>query len=242
MDAIRAVPPLRSRRCSDVFRMLWRSSPDAQDAAAIAVRPHLASMPHRPGVEGQAARSRHLEGYGAVTVLKPIELKVVAGELLAVLGPSGQARRRSSRSPAALVEPSGGQLIIDGRDETDNSADKRDIGVVFQNYALFPPPARSARTSRSRCRCGECRWATSASRPEAALAMVGLSDFASRFPRELSGGQQQRVALARAMVYRAVADLMDESLSAPRQEAQGGRCSVEIKRLHRETGATPSSS
>src|SRR4029450_5128096 len=176
------------------------------------------------------------KAYGDATVLGPIELKVVAGELLAVLGPSGSGKTTLLQIICGLVEPSGGQLIIDGRDETDNSADKRDIGVVFQNYALFPHLTVSETVASPlqmrRMPAGEIK-----SRTEAALAMVGLSDFANRFPRELSGGQQQRVALARCFVYRPSLILMDESLSALDKKLRDDM-RIEIKRLHRETGAT----
>jgi len=131
-------------------------------------------------------------------------------------------------------------LIIDGNDETDNPADKRDIGVVFQNYALFPHltvrenvafPLQMRRWPADEVRTGV----------EAALAMVGLSDFADRFPHELSGGQQQRVALARCFVYRPALILMDESLSALDKKLRDSM-RIEIKRLHRENRHGPSSS
>jgi putative spermidine/putrescine transport system ATP-binding protein len=163
-------------------------------------------------------------------------LKVIVGELLAVLGPSGSGKTTLLQIICGLVEPSGGRLIIDGCDETDNPADKRDIGVVFQHYALFPHltvrenvafPLQMRRTPEAEVRI----------RVEAALAMVGLSDFASRFPRELSGGQQQRVALARCLVYQPSLILMDESLSALDKKLRDSM-RIEIKRLHRETGAT----
>ncbi|WP_244567600.1 ABC transporter ATP-binding protein [Bradyrhizobium erythrophlei] len=176
------------------------------------------------------------KAYGTSMVLKPLELKVVAGELLAVLGPSGSGKTTLLQIICGLVEPSSGRLVIDGRDETDNPADKRDIGVVFQNYALFPHltvrenvafPLQMRGTPADKVR----------SRVEATLAMVGLSEFASRFPRELSGGQQQRVALARCFVYRPSLILMDESLSALDKKLRDSM-RIEIKRLHRETGAT----
>jgi putative spermidine/putrescine transport system ATP-binding protein len=236
MDAIRAVPSLRSRR-GDVFRMLWRSSRDAHDAAdELPVSGHTST----PAGLVASKVKLHVRGiskaYGAATVLQPIELKVFAGELLAVLGPSGSGKTTLLQIVCGLVEPSGGQLIIDGHDETDNSADKRDIGVVFQNYALFPHltvrenvafPLQMRRMPASEIK----------SQTEATLAMVGLSDFASRFPRELSGGQQQRVALARCLVYRPSLILMDESLSALDKKLREDM-RIEIKRLHRETGAT----
>jgi putative spermidine/putrescine transport system ATP-binding protein len=241
MDALRAFPPLRSRH-GDVFRMPFRAAwrfarneirPEASDTAL------LRETSEQTGLSSPRVKL-HVRGvskaYGTATVLKPMELKVVAGELLALLGPSGSGKTTLLQLICGLIEPTGGRLIIDGRDETDNPADKRDIGVVFQNYALFPHltvrenvafplqmrkvPAREARE-----------------RVEATLAMVGLSDFAKRFPRELSGGQQQRVALARCFVYQPSLILMDESLSALDKKLRDSM-RIEIKRLHRETGAT----
>jgi putative spermidine/putrescine transport system ATP-binding protein len=238
MDAIRAAPPLRNRR-GDVFRMFRRSARDEhKTAAGSAATDHASSSTSSAPSDSKV--KLHVRGvsksYGTAMVLKPIELKVVAGELLAVLGPSGSGKTTLLQLICGLVEPSGGQLIIDGRDETDNPADKRDIGVVFQNYALFPHltvreniafPLQMRRMSASEISI----------RVESALAMVGLSDFAGRFPRELSGGQQQRVALARCFVYRPSLILMDESLSALDKKLRDSM-RIEIKRLHRETGAT----
>jgi putative spermidine/putrescine transport system ATP-binding protein len=218
--------------------MWWRSArddfgPGADDMAsdrAPAAEPAQQSSRVKLHVRGIS------KAYGTSVVLKPLELRVIAGELLAVLGPSGSGKTTLLQIICGLVEPSGGRLIIDGRDETDNPADKRDIGVVFQNYALFPHltvrenvafPLQMRRTPPAELRI----------RVAAALAMVGLSDFASRFPRELSGGQQQRVALARCFVYRPSLILMDESLSALDKKLRDSM-RIEIKRLHRETGAT----
>jgi putative spermidine/putrescine transport system ATP-binding protein len=236
MDAIRASPRLQNRG-SDAFRKLWRTA-DGEPGPCIddaAPNQGAAAEPGR-----QASVKLHIRGiskaYGAAMVLKPLELKVFAGELLAVLGPSGSGKTTLLQIICGLVEPSGGRLMIDGNDETDNPADKRDIGVVFQNYALFPHltvrenvafPLQMRRTSKAEIRA----------RVDATLAMVGLSSFADRFPLELSGGQQQRVALARCFVYRPSLILMDESLSALDKKLRDSM-RIEIKRLHRETGAT----
>jgi putative spermidine/putrescine transport system ATP-binding protein len=232
MDAIRAFPQPRTRRAG-AFRKLWQS-PSGPGAS----QDH--GPPAAPAEQAAPAVKLHVRGiskaYGAAMVLKPLELKVLAGELLAVLGPSGSGKTTLLQIICGLVEPSGGRLVIDGRDETDNPADKRDIGVVFQNYALFPHltvqenvafPLQMRKTP-----AGEV-----CSRVDATLAMVGLSGFAARFPRELSGGQQQRVALARCLVYRPSLILMDESLSALDKKLRDSM-RIEIKRLHRETGAT----
>jgi putative spermidine/putrescine transport system ATP-binding protein len=232
-----AFPTLRSRGGS-AFRMLWRSAPGEPRLAA-----HGVVSDEAPVDEPAQQYSRvklHVRGisktYGAAMVLKPLELKVFAGELLAVLGPSGSGKTTLLQIICGLVEPSSGRLIVDGNDETDNPADKRDIGVVFQNYALFPHltvrenvafPLQMRRRSANEVRIDV----------ETTLAMVGLSDFANRFPHELSGGQQQRVALARCFVYRPALILMDESLSALDKKLRDSM-RIEIKRLHRETGTT----
>jgi putative spermidine/putrescine transport system ATP-binding protein len=236
MDAIRASPQLQNRS-SDAFRKLWRSASGEPSHCAgdVARNQEAAAEPGR-----QAKVKLHVRGisktYGTSMVLKPLELKVFAGELLAVLGPSGSGKTTLLQIICGLVEPSGGRLMIDGNDETDNPADKRDIGVVFQNYALFPHltvrenvtfPLQMRQTSKAEIR----------TRVGATLAMVGLSSFADRFPLELSGGQQQRVALARCFVYRPSLILMDESLSALDKKLRDSM-RIEIKRLHRETGAT----
>src|SRR5437879_6262718 len=192
-------------------------------------------------VAAQGARVKlHVRGvskaYGSSIALQPMDLMVYSGELLALLGPSGSGKTTLLQIICGLTEPSGGRLMIDGRDETDNSASKRDVGVVFQNYALFPHltvrenvsfPLQMRRTPAVGLRA----------KVDATLAMVGLSGFGDRFPQELSGGQQQRVALARCLVYQPSLILMDESLSALDRKLRDSM-RVEIKRLHRETGAT----
>jgi putative spermidine/putrescine transport system ATP-binding protein len=242
MQEISAFSLLRGGRQTAAFRLpgLFARNEDE----------HLGAMPggearsafgDSAGVKQPSSRIKlHAQGlsktYGASIALQPLELKVHAGELLALLGPSGSGKTTLLQIICGLIEPSGGRLIIDGRDETDTPASKRDIGVVFQNYALFPHltvrenvsfplqmrkmPARDLRE-----------------KVEATLAMVGLTDFADRFPRELSGGQQQRVALARCLVYQPSLILMDESLSALDRKLRENM-QIEIKRLHRETGAT----
>src|SRR6202035_2127215 len=130
----RAFPPLRSRGGS-AFRMLWRSAPcEARPGArggvsgGAPVNEHPQQLASRVKLQARGISKT----YGASMVLKPLELKVFAGELLAVLGPSGSGKTTLLQIICGLVEPSSGRLVIDGNDETDNPADKRDIGVVFQ--------------------------------------------------------------------------------------------------------------
>jgi putative spermidine/putrescine transport system ATP-binding protein len=211
-----------------------RLTRDAMDLSVVQFKPVSDATAHGPRVK------LHVRGvskaYGASIALQPIELMVYSGELLALLGPSGSGKTTLLQIICGLTEPSGGRLMIDGRDETDNSASKRDVGVVFQNYALFPHltvrenvafPLQMRRTP-----VGELRV-----KVDTTLAMVGLSGFGDRFPQELSGGQQQRVALARCLVYQPSLILMDESLSALDRKLRDSM-RIEIKRLHRDTGAT----
>jgi putative spermidine/putrescine transport system ATP-binding protein len=174
--------------------------------------------------------------YGATVALHPTDLSVRSGELLTLLGPSGSGKTTLLQIICGLVEPTAGRLFIDSKDRTHALVHQRDIGVVFQNYALFGHltvfeniafPLQMRRVPAAEVR----------RRVNHALEMVRLATFGERFPRELSGGQQQRVALARALVYQPSLLLMDESLSALDRKLRENM-QMEIRRIHRETGAT----
>jgi putative spermidine/putrescine transport system ATP-binding protein len=176
------------------------------------------------------------KSYGDSVALHPIELKIQTGELLTLLGPSGSGKTTLLQMICGLVEPTDGRLVIDGKDFTNASANQRDIGVVFQNYALFPHltvmenvlfPLQMRKIASAEAK----RMA------ERTLDVVGLAQYGQRFPTELSGGQQQRVALSRCLVYSPSIILMDESLSALDRKLRESM-QIEIKRIHRETGAT----
>ena len=240
MQVISALSSLRTRRAA-AFRLRWvfTRNEEEHQAAVDRLETRSAEVTSSPGQE----RSRiklHAQGlskaYGASMALQPLELKVYSGELLALLGPSGSGKTTLLQVICGLIEPTGGRLIIDGRDETDKPVNKRDIGVVFQNYALFPHLTVRENVSFP-LQMRKIAAADLREKVEVTLAMVGLSDFGSRFPRELSGGQQQRVALARCLVYQPSLILMDESLSALDRKLRESM-QIEIKRLHRETGAT----
>ena len=174
--------------------------------------------------------------YGPVVALEPTRLEVRAGELLTLLGPSGSGKTTLLQLICGLVEPESGRIEVDGRDQTHTPVHQRDIGLVFQNYALFPHLTVGENVGfplRMRGRPA----AEIKSRVAAALEMVRLGHLAARFPRELSGGQQQRVALARCFVYQPSVILMDEPLGALDKKLRE-HMQIEIKRLHRETGAT----
>ena len=141
-----------------------------------------------------------------------VNLTVSPGEFLTFLGPSGCGKTTTLRMVAGFEIPSSGQIIVDGSDITQVPANKRDMGFVFQNYALFPHMTifeNVAYGLRIRGLSGD----TLASKVREGLAMVGLGNAEQRYPNQLSGGEQQRVALARVLVLRPKILLMDEPLS-----------------------------
>lgn len=174
--------------------------------------------------------------YGNIPALQALNLEVRSGELLTLLGASGSGKTTLLQVISGLVAPSSGRVVIDGKDQTHAPAHKRDIGVVFQNYALFPHLTVAQNVAFALDMRGVSRSKTQVQVADA-LAMVGLQGMHQRFPRELSGGQQQRVALARCFVYKPSLILMDEPLSALDRQLRESM-QMEIKRLHRETGST----
>jgi len=174
--------------------------------------------------------------YGETHALLPTDLQVRAGEFLTLLGPSGSGKTTLLMMIAGLVTPTGGQLLIDGKDATYAPPGKRGIGMVFQSYALFPHM-----TVRDNVAYG-LRMRKTASSDLArlvdnALGMVKMRDFGHRYPKELSGGQQQRVALARCFAYSPSVVLLDEPLGALDKKLRE-HMQLEIRRLHHELGAT----
>jgi iron(III) transport system ATP-binding protein len=154
---------------------------------------------------------RHPER-GDVAAVRNVDLEVRPGELLTLLGPSGCGKTTTLRMIAGFQEPSSGQIFIGERDETHVPVNRRDIGFVFQSYALFPHLTVFENVAYGlRVR----RKSTSEVQVAVAdvLALVGLEGFGRRLPGELSGGQQQRVALSRAIVIRPRVLLFDEPLS-----------------------------
>jgi putative spermidine/putrescine transport system ATP-binding protein len=174
--------------------------------------------------------------YGQTNALLPTSLKVEPGEFLTLLGPSGSGKTTLLLMIAGLTEASGGSIHLDGSDITRLPAYKRDVGVVFQNYALFPHlnvyenvafPLRLRKKSESEI-CAAV---------ERTLDLVRLGHLAQRLPRELSGGQQQRVAFARAIVFDPQLILMDEPLGALDKKLRD-ELKLEIRKLHGELKKT----
>jgi putative spermidine/putrescine transport system ATP-binding protein len=174
--------------------------------------------------------------YGPVAAADGVNLDVAQGEFVTILGPSGSGKTTLLSLIAGLNQPSAGRIFIGGRDVTDAPAQARNIGLVFQSYALFPHMSVLENVlfplGVRRIRGAEARRLALE-----ALRLVRLDGLAERRPAQLSGGQQQRVALARAIVFKPDILLLDEPLGALdrklREELQ-----VELKQLQRTLGVT----
>ncbi|MER7924715.1 ABC transporter ATP-binding protein [Streptomyces sp. NPDC096057] len=174
--------------------------------------------------------------FGATVALDGLDLTVRPGEFLALLGPSGCGKTTALRMLAGFEHPTSGEVLVDGKDVTDVPAHRRDAGMVFQSYSLFPH-LNALDNVAFGLRMRKVRAAERRSRAAELLDLVGLGDKGERFPHQLSGGQQQRVALARALALRPRVLLLDEPLSALDAKV---RLSLreEIRRLQRELGIT----
>jgi putative spermidine/putrescine transport system ATP-binding protein len=184
----------------------------------------------RVAIEGL---SKH---YGENVVVKDLSIDIPQGEFLVLLGPSGCGKTTTLRMIAGFVEPSSGQITLGGRDVTTLPPWKRNTGLVFQSYALFPHLTVEENVAFGL----EMRKVAAAETRAAvveALRLVRLEGFGARLPRQLSGGQQQRVALARALAFRPDVLLLDEPLSnldaKLREEVR-----VEIRELQQKLGLT----
>ncbi|RKT56111.1 ABC transporter ATP-binding protein [Saccharothrix australiensis] len=165
-----------------------------------------------------------------------VSLDVAPGEFMTFLGPSGSGKTTTLSMIAGFTPLSAGSIRVDGEDISGLKPHKRDLGVVFQQYALFPHLTVAANVAFP-LQQRKVSKADTAARVREALDLVGLADFADRLPRQLSGGQQQRVALARAVVYQPRALLMDEPLGALDKKLRD-QLRREIARMHRELGMT----
>ena len=173
---------------------------------------------------------------GVQLVVRQLDLDIRRGEFLTLLGPSGSGKTTVLMMLAGFESPTAGEIVLDGKPITRTPPYKRNFGMVFQNYALFPHltvgqnvayPLTVRRTAK----------AEQATRVAKALEMVQLKGLAERYPAQLSGGQQQRVALARALVFEPQLVLMDEPLGALDKQLRE-HMQIELKDLHRQLGLT----
>jgi spermidine/putrescine ABC transporter ATP-binding subunit len=187
---------------------------------------------------GAQLRLRQLtKAFGATKAVDQISLDVPAGAFVSLLGPSGSGKTTTLNLIAGFLTPDSGDILLDEHSIADVPPHKRDIGMVFQSYSLFPhmtvgenvgfPLRMRTRLSRQDAR----------RRIDEMLALVQLSHLGDRYPRQLSGGQQQRVAMARALVSHPRLLLMDEPLGALDKKLRE-QMQVEIKRIHRNVGTT----
>ena len=174
--------------------------------------------------------------YGPVKALVGVSLGVRRGEFLSMLGPSGCGKTTLLRAIAGFVEPTSGEIRIDGKLMNAVPPNRRPVNTVFQNYALFPHMTVRENVAFGPRRRGVPRGEI-AGQVDEVLAMVGMGGFGDRYPQALSGGQQQRVALARAIVNRPRVLLLDEPLGALDLKLRK-RMQVELKRLHERLGLT----
>ena len=173
---------------------------------------------------------------GKVLVVKDLNLDIAEGEFITMLGPSGSGKTTCLMMLAGFETPTNGEIYLDGNPISNIPPHKRGIGMVFQNYALFPHmtvyenlafPLRVRKISKD----------DTDKKVEKALSMVSLTGFGSRMPAQLSGGQQQRVAVARALVFDPAVVLMDEPLGALDKNLRESM-QYEIKHIHESIGVT----
>ena len=173
---------------------------------------------------------------GKVLVVKDLNLDIAEGEFLTLLGPSGSGKTTTLMMLAGFETPTNGEIYLDGSPISSKPPYKRGIGMVFQNYALFPHlsvyenlafPLKVRKMNNSEID----------ERIKKTLAMVSLSEFGNRMPAQLSGGQQQRVAVARALVFDPAVVLMDEPLGALDKNLRESM-QYELKSIHEKLGVT----
>jgi putative spermidine/putrescine transport system ATP-binding protein len=173
---------------------------------------------------------------GEQLVVRALNLDIQRGEFLSLLGPSGSGKTTTLMMLAGFESPTSGDILLSGKQITSTPPHKRNFGMVFQNYALFPHLTVGENVAYP-LTVRKVPKAEQAERVKKALDMVRLSGMSDRLPSRLSGGQQQRVALARALVFNPQLVLMDEPLGALDKQLRE-HMQIELKELHRQLGVT----
>ena len=173
---------------------------------------------------------------GEQLVVRELNLDIQRGEFLSLLGPSGSGKTTTLMMLAGFESPTSGDILLEGRQITRTPPHKRNFGMVFQNYALFPHLTVGQNVAYP-LTVRKVPKDEQARRVARALDMVRLGGMADRLPARLSGGQQQRVALARALVFEPQLVLMDEPLGALDKQLRE-HMQIELKELHRQLGVT----
>jgi putative spermidine/putrescine transport system ATP-binding protein len=198
------------------------------------------------GVQGSssgATRSGHrltldniTQRFNDFTAVADIDLDVAGGELVALLGPSGCGKSTLLRIMSGFIRQTEGRVLFDGEAVDHLTPSQRNVGIVFQNYALFPHMTVAANVAYG---LEARKWPREKIAPRVAemLALVHMSEFAQRKPRQLSGGQQQRIALARCLAIDPKVLLLDEPFGALDKNLRLDM-QIEVKRLQRESGVT----
>ncbi|HEY4068559.1 MAG TPA: ABC transporter ATP-binding protein [Burkholderiaceae bacterium] len=185
---------------------------------------------------GRLELSKLTKRHANFLAVDALDLSVASGEFLTLLGPSGSGKTTTLMMVAGFTTPTSGDILLDGASIASLAPERRNIGVVFQNYALFPHmsvrdniafPLKMRRQPR----------AVIEDKVRVAMQLVRLEGLGERLPRQLSGGQQQRVAIARALVFDPSLLLMDEPLGALDKNLRG-QMQFELKRLHHDLGVT----
>lgn len=176
------------------------------------------------------------KAYGSFKALDDVSVEIKSGEFMTLLGPSGSGKTTMLMSIAGFTEPTSGQILLDGRDIVSLPPEKRNFGLVFQGYALFPHMTIAENVAYP-LKIRKLDKETIDKKVANALGLIQLHHLAGRYPKQLSGGQQQRVALARALVFEPDLLLLDEPLSAL-DRALRKDLQAELKEIHDQVGTT----